>query len=216
MLVDILLVLDELVLHRLLQVVPFGAQLRQAIHHVLHQVEPVQLVLHPDVKGRRDRALFHVAADVEVTVGPAVGQPVDQPGVSMEAKDDVLVFREERIVIRFAQPVRVLGLRLQLHQINDINHPDFQIGQMFAKDGNGSQDLQRGRVSATGHHHVGLALLIVAGPLPDADSFRAMHHSGVHGQPLREGVFACHHDIHVVTAAQAVVEDRQQTIGVRR
>ena len=108
-LVDVLLVLDELVLHHLLQVGPLGAQLRQAIDHVLHQVEPVQVVLHPHVKGRRDRALFLVAPDVQVAVGPAVGQPVDQPGVSMKAKDDVLVFREERIVIRVAQPVRVLA-----------------------------------------------------------------------------------------------------------
>ena len=109
MLVDVLLVLDELVLHHLLQVGPLGAQLRQAIDHVLHQVEPVQVVLHPDVKGRRDRALFLVAPDMQVAVGPAVGQPVDQPGVSMEAEDDVLVFREKRIVIRFAQSVRVLA-----------------------------------------------------------------------------------------------------------
>ena len=87
---------------------------------------------------------------------------------------------------------------------------------MLAKDGNGGQNLQRGRVSAAGHHHVRLAVLVVAGPLPDADSFRAMHHRGVHGQPLRQGVFAGHHHVDVMPAAQAVIEDRQQTIGVGR
>ena len=108
----------------------------------------------------------------------------------MEAEDDVLIFGEKRIVIRVAQSVRVLALGLQLHQIDDIDYPDFQIRQMLTKDGNGGQDLQRGRVSAAGHHHVGLGVLVVAGPLPDADAFRAMHDGGVHGQPLREGVFA--------------------------
>ena len=85
--------------------------MRQPIDHVLHQVEPVQVVLHPHVEGRRDGALFLVAPDVQVAVGPAVGQPVDQPWVSMEAKDDVLVFGEKRIVIRVAQSVRVLALQ---------------------------------------------------------------------------------------------------------
>ena len=75
--VDVLIVLDELVMHHLLQVCPLGAQLRQAIHHVLHQMEPVQFVLYPDVKSRRDRTLFDVASDVQIAVGPAVSQPVD-------------------------------------------------------------------------------------------------------------------------------------------
>ena len=72
----------------------------------------------------------------------------------MKTKDDVLVFGKERIVIRFAQAMRVLALGLQLHQINDIDHPDFQIGQMLAKDRNGGQNLQGGRVAAAGHHNI--------------------------------------------------------------
>src|SRR5208282_3639696 len=63
-LVDVMLVLDELVLNHLLQVGPFSAQLRYSINHVLHQVEPVQGVLHPHIKRRRDGALLLVAPDV--------------------------------------------------------------------------------------------------------------------------------------------------------
>ena len=96
------------------------------VNHVMHQVEPVQVVLHPHVKGRRNGALFLVAADVQVAVGPGVGEAVDQPGVSMEAEDDGLVFGEQRIVSRVAQSVRVLALRLELHEIDNVNHPDFQ------------------------------------------------------------------------------------------
>ena len=85
--------------------------MRQPIDHILHQMEPVQIVLHSHVKGRCDRALFLVASDVQVAIGPAVGQPVDQPWISMKAKDDVFVFGEKRVVIRFAQSVRVLALQ---------------------------------------------------------------------------------------------------------
>ncbi len=113
--------------------------------------------------------------------------------------------------------MRVLARRLQLHQIHNIDHPDFQFGQMLAQDGNGGQNLQRRCVSATGHHYVRFGgSLVVAGPLPDANSLCAMHHRLVHGQPLREGVFARHHDVDVIPAAQAVIENRQQAVGVGR
>ena len=100
----------------------------------------------------------------------------------------------------------MLALRLQLHQVDDVDHPDLQIGQMLAKDRDGRQNLERRRVAAAGHHDVRLAALVVAGPLPDADAFRAMHDRRVHGQPLRQRVLAGHHHVDVVPAAQAVIE----------
>ena len=89
-------------------------------------------------------------------------------------------------------------------------------GSCVAQDRDGGQNLQRGRVPATRHHHVRLAALIVAGPWPDADPFRAVHDGGIHGEPLRERVFAGDHDVDVVPAAQAVVDHRQETVRVRR
>ena len=50
--------------------------------------------------------------------------------------------------------------------------------------------------------------------MPDALS--AMHHGCLHAQPLWERVLARHHDVDIVAAAQAVIEDRQQAIRVRR
>ena len=142
---------------------------------------------------------------------------MDQPWVSVEAKYDVLVFREKRIVIRFAQSMRVLACGLELHQIDDIDHSNFQLRQVLAKDRNRGQNLERGRISAASHHYVWLGcVLVVARPLPDANTLRAMHHRGVHGQPLRQRVFARHHHVDVMPAAQAVIENRQQTIGVGR
>ena len=91
---------------------------------------------------------------------------------------------------RVAQPVRVFGLRLQPHEVNDVHHPDFQIGQMLAHDGDGGERLQRGHVAAAGHDHVGRRALVVAGPRPDADALGAVLDGGVHRQPLRRGVLA--------------------------
>ena len=102
-------------------------------------------------------------------VRAAVGQPVDQPRVSMEGEDDRLVLGEELVEIHVAQPVRVLGLRLQLHEVDDIDHSDFQLGQMLAQNGDGGERFQRGHVATAGHDHIGCNTLVVAGPLPDAD-----------------------------------------------
>ena len=112
--------------------------------------------------------------------------------------------------------MRVLAAGLQPHEIDDVDHADFQIGQMLTQDRHGSQDLQRGRVAAAGHHHVRFAALIVAGPLPDADSFGAMHNRLFHGQPLRQCMFAGHDHVHIVPAAQTVIENRQQAVGIGR
>ena len=112
MLGDELLVLDQLVLKLLLEVAPLRSGLRQAVDHIDHQVEAIQLILHPYVKRRRDGTLFLVTPHVEIAIGATVGQPVNKPWVPVEAKYDVLVFGEERIVIRFTQSVRMLARRL--------------------------------------------------------------------------------------------------------
>ena len=96
--------------------------------------------------------------------------------------------------------MRVLAAGLQLHQIDDIDYPDLQIGKMLAQDGNGGQNLQRGCISTTSHHYVRLTILVVAGPLPDADSFRAMDDRFVHGQPLGQGVFSRNHHVDIMAA----------------
>ena len=103
----------------------------------------------------------------------------------------------------------MLGLRLQLHQIDDIDHPDFQSGQILTQNGNGGQYLQRRRIAATSHHYIRIGVLVVAGPFPNAYTFRAMHDSGLHTQPLRESVFARHYDIHIMPTAQAMIKNRE-------
>ena len=68
------------------------------------------------------------------------------------------------------QPVRVLALRLEPHQVDDVDDADLQLRQVLAQEVDRGQRLQRRHVAAAGHHDVGLAAPVVAGPLPDADA----------------------------------------------
>ena len=61
--------LDELIPHHLNQERATVPQLGQTIDHIHHQMEPVNVILHPHIKGRGDGALLLVAPDVELTVG---------------------------------------------------------------------------------------------------------------------------------------------------
>jgi hypothetical protein len=216
-LVDVSLVLDPLVLELLLQGDGPVAGLGNAVDDVHHEMEAVHVVQHGHVEGRGDGALLLVTADVDVLViGAAVGEPVDQPRVAVEGEDDRPVLGEELVEVGVAEAVRVLGLRLQPHQVDDVDHADFQVGEVLAHDGHGGERLQRGYIAAADHDHVGQSAFVVRCPLPDTDARGAVLDGGVHRQPLRGRVLARDHEVHVMTAAQAVVHDREQTVGVGR
>ena len=92
----------------------------------------------------------------------------------------------------------------------------FSSGKCLPQQLDGGQGLQRRHVAAARHHHVRLAALIVARPLPDADAGGAVLDGGVHVEPLRRGLLAGDDDVHVVAAAQAVVGHREQRVRIGR
>ena len=124
-----------------------------------------------------------------------------------------LSFGEQGVEVPVAQAVRVLARRLQLHQVHDVDDADLQLREVLAKQLDRGQRLQRGHVAAAGHDHVGLAALVVAGPVPDADAGGAVLDRLVHGQPLRRRLLAGHDHVDVVAAAQAVVGHREQVLA---
>jgi hypothetical protein len=207
-------VLNELVLHLLFQVVGLGTEIGDTIHYVHNQMETIQIVLHPHIEGCCDRALFLIAAHMQVSVSPSIGEPMNQPGIPMKSEDDVFVFCEQGLVGELRQSVGMFGAGLQLHQIDYVHNTYLQVGQVLSENGDCGKYLERRRVSTAAHHNVRLAVLIVAGPLPDPHSFGAMHHRLVHGQPLWERMFPCNHHVYVISTAQAVVEDRKEAVGI--
>jgi hypothetical protein len=153
---------------------------------------------------------------MQISIRSAIGQPVNELRITMEAENDVLIGGEERIVVRIGEPMGVLALRLQLHEVNDVDDANLESRQMLTQHGDSRQHFQGRRIAAACQDDIRLAALIVARPLPDADTLGAVHDRGIHGQPLRQGVFAGHHHVDVVSAAQAVIEDRQQAVCIGR
>ena len=109
MILDILAVLHQLVVHPLDQIGPPVTQGVQPLDHVDHQMEPVDIVEDPHVEGRGDGALLLVATDVKMLVVPAVGQLMNQRGVSVVGEDDGPVLGEEHIVLHVREAVGMLG-----------------------------------------------------------------------------------------------------------
>ena len=116
----------------------------------------------------------------------------------------------------FGQAVRMLAGRLESHQIDDVDDANLQVGQFAAENIDGGQRFDRRHVAAAGHHHVGLAAAVVAGPFPDADAGGAVLDRRVHVEPLVLGLLAGDDHVDVVAAAEAVVGHAQQRVGVGR
>jgi hypothetical protein len=77
-------VVDNGVLHFLLQVSGLGAQPRHAINDVDDQVEARRLVQHRQLQRRVDVAFLPVTPHVQVFVPlEAVGEPVDEPRITV-------------------------------------------------------------------------------------------------------------------------------------
>jgi hypothetical protein len=59
-----------------------------------------------------------------VVILTPVRQPMYQPGVAVKSEDYRLVRGEQVIEVLIAQAVRMLALRLQLHQVDDVDDSD--------------------------------------------------------------------------------------------
>ncbi len=74
---------------------PYNSELGNPVDDVNREVETIDLVLDGELQRRIDIAVLLVAADMEVLmIGPAVGEFVNQPGVTVEIENDRLVHGE--------------------------------------------------------------------------------------------------------------------------
>jgi hypothetical protein len=78
---------------------------------------------------------------------------------------------------------------------------------VLAEDRHSGESLERGDVAAAGHDDVGLAVLVVRGPVPDPDSARAVNDRLLHREVIQGRLLAGDDDVDVVAAAQTVVGD---------
>ena len=111
---------------------------------------------------------------------------MDQPRVAVVGEDDRLVGGEHHVEVAVGQPVRMLGFVLQAHQVDDVDEPDLEFGQMGAQQIHRGQRLEGRDVAGRGEYHVGIAAEhLAARPLPDAHAAGAVCDRLFHGQEIR-------------------------------
>lgn len=131
---DVLLVSNLSVADELIDVGGVRCHLWEAVDCVPEQVEAVQVVQNGHVEWSGSCDLLLVAAYVQVVlIGSAVREPMNERRLAVECKDDRFVRREESIDSFVAQAIGVLALWLELHKIDDVDHPDFQVGKMLSQ-----------------------------------------------------------------------------------
>ena len=148
-------------------------------------------------------------------VRPAIREAMDQPRVAVVGEHDRLVGREQGVELVVGQPVRMLLLVLQAHEVDHVDEADLELRQVLADQVDRCECLDRRDVPGAGHHDVGLAALVVGRPVPDPDAAGAVEDRLVHRQPVGAGLLARDDHVDVVPAAQAVVTDRQERVRVR-
>ena len=76
--IDVIAVLEQFLLQSLFQFEAFFADLRQAVDRIHHQMIAIQIVQHRHIKGRGDRALFLIAAYMNIfMVAAPISEPMD-------------------------------------------------------------------------------------------------------------------------------------------
>ena len=79
------------------------------------------------------------------------------PGIAVVGEDHRPTRGEDGVELSVGEAVRVLRLRLEAHEIDDVDDADAQVGQVLAQRGRGGEGLERRDVSAAGEDDVGLA-----------------------------------------------------------
>src|SRR6266542_264791 len=101
---------------------------------------------------------------------------------------------------RSDRPCGCSSLWLQSHQVG------------FSGQGTRNEQIhsgQRRNVASAGHDYIGFNTAVVGSPPPDTDARRAVLDRCVHVEVLQCWLLPRDRDVDVVTAAQAVVHDRQ-------
>lgn len=72
----------------------------------------------------------------------------------------------------------------ELEEVDDVDEADFEVGDMFAEEGDGCESLEGRYVAARGEDNVGVTALVVRGPVPDSDTLGAVLDGGLHVEEL--------------------------------
>ena len=102
--------------------------------------------------------------------------------------------------------MRVLSGWLKRHQVDDVHDSNPQVWKGLEEYHCG-KCLESRNISSAGHDQVGITV-VVRCPFPDADTTLAVDDRIIDGEPLWRRLFSGDDDVHIVPAAQAVVQQR--------
>ena len=110
----------------------------------------------------------------------------------------------------------MLGLRLQAHQVDDVDNAHPELREVLAQERRCGERLERRDLARAAEHDVGLTRFVRARPVPDPDPARAVADRVVHRQVVEGRLLAGDDDVDVVATAETVVGDGEQRVRVRR
>jgi hypothetical protein len=169
------------------------------------------------VKRRRRRAFLAKAVNMDVVViGAIIRQAMDHIRIAVVSEDHRLVGWKYPVEVLVGKPVRMLLARLQRHEVDNVDHPDAEIGKSLAQKSNGGQRLQRRDITSARHHHVRSPGFSRSGPRPDTDASGAVRLRLSHRQPLRPRLLARNDDVDPVVGSKTMIGDPEETIGIWR
>ncbi len=165
---DVRRVLGQPFLAEPLEPVPAVHATRGPAQHLLGEVEARHPVEHDHVERGRGRALLAEPADVETTrVRTSVDDLVDRAWVPVEGEHDVPVAREQGVELAVGEAVRVVVLRQQGHQVDDVHEAHAEVRHVVAQQLGRRQRLLGRYVARARQHDVGtLPLGARATPTP--------------------------------------------------
>ena len=133
---------------------------------------------------------------------------MNEQRIAVVGEDHRPVGREERVELTIRKPVGVLGVRLQPHEVDHVDHPDLQVGQVLMQQVHRGQGFERGNVTTARHDDIGHRVIVIRRERPYPEPSCAVLDGLVHAEPIVLRLFACDDDVHVVATAKAVVCDR--------
>src|SRR5689334_13379426 len=107
---------------------------RYSINNTPREMKAIETVHYGHIEWGCGGALFLESANVEVVMpSAAIGQAVNEPGISVIGADHWRVGGEHGIEFAIRNAVRVLAGRLECHEINHVDHSNLDIWKVPAQ-----------------------------------------------------------------------------------
>lgn len=133
----------------------------------------------------------------------------------MEAEDDRLIVGEDGGVFGIGKSMRMVAIRNQLEEIDDVDEADLDGRKVFSQERRGREGFLGHNIPARGYYQVRLPSSTIRSPIPHSDTLGAMYDGVLHAEVLQMILFVRDDDIDIVFAFQTVIHCRKKAIGVR-